>query len=149
MMNDERGRRGGCNNSFGRRRYGWSFSREGFMPHMKSDGIQLYTLRDLTAKDFAGTMKAVAKLGYKFVETAGYGDLKTAKAAKAAIDAAGLKASSGHFAIDVLEKNIEQVVADAQTLEIDTVVCPFLPEERRRDGKGYEATAKALETAGS
>ena len=30
------------------------------MPHMKSDGIQLYTLRDLTAKDFAGTMKQVA-----------------------------------------------------------------------------------------
>lgn len=119
------------------------------MPHMQSSAIQLYTLRDLTAKDFAGTMKAVAKLGYKFVETAGYGDLKTAKAAKKAIDDAGLKASSGHFGIDLLEKNIEQVIADAQTLEIDTVVCPWLPEDRRKDARAYEATAKALETAGS
>jgi sugar phosphate isomerase/epimerase len=113
---------------------------------MKSDGIQLYTLRDLTAKDFAGTMKAVARLGYKFVETAGYGDLKTAKAAKQALDAAGLKASSGHFAIDLLEKNIDQVIADAQTLQIDTVVCPFLPENRRND---YAAVAKVLDTAGN
>jgi len=116
------------------------------MPHMQSSAIQLYTLRDLTAKDFAGTMKAVAKLGYKYVETAGYGDLKTAKAAKQALDDAGLKASSGHFAIDLLEKNIEQVLADAQTLGIDTVVCPFIAEDRRKD---YVATAKVLETAGS
>jgi sugar phosphate isomerase/epimerase len=119
------------------------------MPNMQSAGIQLYTLRDLTAKDFAGTMKAVAKLGYKFVETAGYGELKTAKAAKKALDDAGLKASSGHFAIDVLEKDIDQVIADTQTLEINTVVCPFLPEDRRKDAKGYEATAKVLDTAGS
>ena len=118
------------------------------MPHMKSDAIQLYTLRDLTAKDFAGTMKQVAALGYKYVEMAGYGNLGDAKAAKAALDAAGLKATSGHYAIDVLETKIEQVMDDAETLGIDTVVCPYLPEERRKDAAGYEATAKALETAG-
>src|SRR5687767_10362211 len=139
---------GPCTNGRRRAWYGrgdWSLPRGIAMPHMQSSAIQLYTLRDLTAKDFAGTMKAVAKLGYKYVETAGYGDLKTAKAAKQALDDAGLKASSGHFAIDLLEKNIEQVLADAQTLGIDTVVCPFIAEDRRKD---YVATAKVLETAG-
>jgi sugar phosphate isomerase/epimerase len=115
---------------------------------MQSAAIQLYTLRDLTAKDFAGTMKQVAALGYKFVEVAGYGNLGNAKAARKALDDAGLKATSGHYAIDLLEKNIEQVLADAEVLGIDTVVCPFLPEDRRRDAKGYEATAKLLEQAG-
>jgi sugar phosphate isomerase/epimerase len=119
------------------------------MPTMQSDGIQLYTLRDLTAKDFAGTMKQVAALGYKFVETAGYGNLGNATAARKALDNAGLKASSGHYAIDMLENKVEQVIADAQTLGFDTVVCPFLPEDRRKDAAGYEATAKVLERAGS
>src|SRR5687767_9237099 len=142
---------GPCTNGRRRAWYGrgdWSLPRGIAMPNMQSAAIQLYTLRDLTAKDFAGTMKAVAKLGYKFVETAGYGDLKTAKAAKKAIDDAGLKASSGHFAIDLLEKNIEQVIADAQTLQIDTVVCPYIAEDRREDAKAYEGTAKVLDTAG-
>jgi sugar phosphate isomerase/epimerase len=115
---------------------------------MKSAALQLYSVRDLTARDFAGTMKKVADIGYKLVETAGYGNLKTAKEAKKALDDAGLKAVSGHFAIDLLENKIDQVVEDAQTLGLDMVVCPFLPEDRRKDAAGYLATAKVLEKAG-
>jgi sugar phosphate isomerase/epimerase len=118
------------------------------MPHMQSAALQLYTLRDLTAKDFAGTMKQVAAVGYQFVETAGYGNLRNAKEARKALDDAGLKACSGHFGIDLLEKNLDQVLTDAQTLEIDTVVCPFLPEERRKDAAGYKATADLLDEVG-
>ena len=35
-------------------------------------GVQLYTVRDLMAKDFEGTLAKVAGLGYKEVEFAGY-----------------------------------------------------------------------------
>jgi len=118
------------------------------MPNMQCAALQLYTLRDLTAKDFAGTVKQVAQLGYKYVETAGYGNLGNAKAAKKALDDAGLKACSGHFAIDLLEKTPEKVIEDALTLEIDTVVCPFLTEDRRKGAAGYEAVAKVLDAAG-
>ena len=38
-------------------------------------GLQLYTLREDTAKDFAGTLQKVAAIGYGSVELAGYGDL--------------------------------------------------------------------------
>ena len=117
------------------------------MPNMQSATLQLYTVRDMTARDFAGTVKKVAGIGYKFVELAGFGNLKEAKAARQALDDAGLKACSAHYAIDVLEKNAEQVLADAEALGIDTVVCPFLPEDRRRDARGYEATAKVLQRA--
>jgi sugar phosphate isomerase/epimerase len=118
------------------------------MPNIQCAALQLYTVRDMTQRDFAGTMKKVADIGYKLVETAGYGNLKTAKEAKKALDDAGLKPVSGHFAIDLLESKIEQVVEDAQTLELEMVVCPFLPEERRKDAAGYVATAKVLEKAG-
>ena len=119
------------------------------MSDLQCAALQLYTVRDLTAKDFAGTVKKVADVGYKFVELAGYGNLGNAKDARKALDDAGLKACSGHYAIDLLEKNVEQVIADADALGIDTVVCPFLPEGRRKDAKGYEATAKVLQEAGS
>lgn len=117
------------------------------MPHMQCAALQLYSVRDMTARDFAGTMKKVADIGYKLVETAGYGNLKTAKEAKKALDEAGLKAVSGHFAIDMLEKQIEQVVEDAEVLGLEMVVCPYLAEDRR-NAAGYEATAKSLEKAG-
>jgi sugar phosphate isomerase/epimerase len=118
------------------------------MPNIQCDALQLYSVRDLTARDFPGTMKKVAEIGYKKVETAGYGNLKTAKEAKKALDDAGLKAVSGHFAIDMLENKLDQVLEDAQTLEMDMVVCPFLPEDRRKDADGYKDVAKSLEKAG-
>ena len=35
-------------------------------------GLQLYSVRDMAKKDFEGTLKAVADLGYEFVEPAGF-----------------------------------------------------------------------------
>jgi len=37
-------------------------------------GLQLYSLRDSMKANVAGTVAAVGQMGYKFVETAGYGD---------------------------------------------------------------------------
>jgi sugar phosphate isomerase/epimerase len=111
--------------------------------------VQLYTVRDLTTKDFPGTMKQVADIGYKYVELAGYGSAKEAKAAKSALDAAGLKAVSGHYGIDLLTRNIEQVANDAETLDMDMVVCPFLPDNLRKDAKSYRDVAKMLAEAGN
>ena len=118
------------------------------MPNIKCNALQLYSVRDMTARDFAGTLKKVSEIGYKLVETAGYGNLKSAKDARKALDDAGVKAVSGHFSIDMLEKQVEQVVDEAQTLELELVVCPFLPENRRKTAADYQAVAKSLEKAG-
>lgn len=112
------------------------------------DAVQLYTVRNMTSKDFAQTVKQVAALGYKHVELAGYGNASRAQAAKEALDAAGLKAVSGHYGLDMLEKKLDDVMADAKTLEIDTIVCPYLPDDRRGDAKAYERLAKTLEQIG-
>uniref|UniRef100_UPI003217ED3E sugar phosphate isomerase/epimerase family protein n=1 Tax=uncultured Draconibacterium sp. TaxID=1573823 RepID=UPI003217ED3E len=39
-------------------------------------GLQLYSVREDMKKDVPGTLAAVGNMGYKFVETAGYGDGK-------------------------------------------------------------------------
>src|SRR5215211_5717985 len=95
--------------------------------------LQLYTVRDLAAKDFAGTLREVARIGYKAVELAGYGNLKTAKEAKKALDDAGLTVSGAHARLEMLEKELNQVLDDAETLGNGIVICPWLPEDRRKD----------------
>ena len=60
--------------------------------------IQLYTLRDQLAIDLEGTLAALSAIGYRRVEHAGFVG-RSATAFRAALDAAGLWASSGHVGI--------------------------------------------------
>ncbi len=45
-------------------------------PKQKNIGLQLYSLRDSIMRDVHGTIEKVARMGYKFVEPAGYRDGK-------------------------------------------------------------------------
>ena len=110
--------------------------------------VQLYTIRDQTSKDFPAAMKQVAEIGYPSVELAGYGNLKTASEAKKALDDAGLKVAGMHAPIERLEKQIEQVLDDAETVGTTIVVCPFMPEPRRKDADGWKQVARSLNAAG-
>ena len=110
--------------------------------------VQLYTVRDAAAKDFAGTLKQVAAIGYKSVEMAGYGNLKTAAEARKALDDAGLSVDGMHAPIEKLEAELATVADDAETLGTKLVICPWLGEDRRKDAAGYQAAAKALNTIG-
>lgn len=61
----------------------------------KQIGLELYTVRDLLAKDFEGTIAKVAELGYTEVEPIGYGGLEP-KAFRALLDKYKLTAPSTH-----------------------------------------------------
>ena len=86
--------------------------------------LQLYSVRGDTGTDFAGTVAAVAKMGYTGVELAGYGNLD-AKKAKAALDAAGLTVSGTHAGIGALRGDFDTVVNDALLLGTSEVICPW------------------------
>jgi sugar phosphate isomerase/epimerase len=60
--------------------------------------IQLFTLRDQLAIDLEGTLATLAEIGYTRVEHAGFLG-RTVTAFKAALDTAGLRATSGHVQI--------------------------------------------------
>ncbi len=73
---------------------------------MKDIALQLYSLRDETAKDYKGAVKKVAEMGYTGVEFAGYGDLSKEEM-KELLDSCGLKTVSSHVGLDELENNLD------------------------------------------
>jgi sugar phosphate isomerase/epimerase len=88
--------------------------------------IQLFTLRDQLAIDLEGTLQALGDIGYTRVEHAGFVG-RTVTEFKAALDAAGLRATSGHVLIpqpfDPAAWSAS--LADANTLGSRFIVHPF------------------------
>jgi sugar phosphate isomerase/epimerase len=116
--------------------------------------IQLFTLRDQLAIDLAGTLAALAAIGYTRVEHAGFVG-RTVTQFKAALDAAGLRATSGHVLIpqpfDPAAWNAS--LADAKVLGSRYIVHPFFgidfgTGEVTRTTAPWRAFARDLNRAG-
>lgn len=105
--------------------------------------IQLYSLREETEKDFLGTLKKVAEMGYEGVEFAGYGGLEAFEL-KREMDKLGLRAAGSHVQLAELENNLDNVIAFQKVLGNKHIICPFLAEEARADLAAYEKTRKKL-----
>ncbi|GAA0811144.1 sugar phosphate isomerase/epimerase family protein [Spirilliplanes yamanashiensis] len=115
--------------------------------------IQLYTVRDVLAADPAGTIAALARIGYRRVELAGTAGL-TAAAFRALLDANGIRATSGHFSIPQPfdEAAWRATLADARTLGCQYVVHPFFGAGQGgpiRDAAVWRAFAQDLNRAGA
>lgn len=80
-------------------------------------GLQLYTVRDFMAKDFYGTIKKVAEIGYKAVEFAGLFE-HDPKEVKKFIDDLGLVCCSCH----VWGDEVNKLCDDVETLGSKNVV---------------------------
>ncbi len=76
--------------------------------------IQLYTVREMAAKDFIGTLKKVAAVGFKGVEFAGLHG-HAPKDLRKVLDDLGLVASSAHCPA-VTKENLSESVDTARTL---------------------------------
>src|SRR5438034_4418531 len=63
--------------------------------------LQLYSVRNECAKDLDGTVAAVAKMGYKAVEFAGYYG-RNSKSLRKLLDDLGLKCCGTHIGLDTL-----------------------------------------------
>ena len=77
----------------------------------KQIGLEVYTVRDLAAKDLEGTLTKIAEIGYKEIEPAGagYGGMSP-KQFRAMLDRLGLSVPSTHEAATAgpgLEKELE------------------------------------------
>ncbi|WP_050184144.1 sugar phosphate isomerase/epimerase family protein [Domibacillus robiginosus] len=108
--------------------------------------VQMYTLREESEKDFAGTLKKVAELGFDGVEFAGYGGL-SAQEVRTLLDELGLKAASSHIPLDQLQTNLKQVIEDQKILGSRYIVCPYLFPEQRSE-EDYKALIAFLNEAG-
>src|SRR6266576_1510242 len=62
-------------------------------------GLELFTVRDMTAKDYIGTLEKVAAIGYKEIEPAGGYNNMSPKQFRAELDRLGLTVPSTHSGI--------------------------------------------------
>jgi len=115
-------------------------------------GLQLYTLRDQTEKDFLGTIRKVAEMGYKAVEFAGYYNTP-AKDVRALLDELGLEAPSAHVGLnfgepDKIEGDLAEQIEYAKEIGLKYIVTPWapLPENPTEDDVNH--LASILEAAG-
>ena len=76
---------------------------------MSKYGIQLYSLRDISRDDFEGTLKAVADMGYKMVESAEFFG-HDARTVKGWLDKYGLEICSTHTGYGLLADDFDATV---------------------------------------
>lgn len=112
-------------------------------------GIQLYTMGELVQKDPQGTLNALASIGYRSVELAGFLGL-TARALRSALDQAGLICHSAHISPQSrgegqpsLSGDLGQLAEDAHTLGIEYIVAPtsLLPAQASQPQPGESGGA--------
>ncbi|HWE64906.1 MAG TPA: sugar phosphate isomerase/epimerase [Chloroflexota bacterium] len=110
--------------------------------------VQLYTLRDELAQDFAGTLRRVAEIGYRAVELYSYGGM-SAPELRALLHEIGLRPVSSHISLETLESDPERAIAFARELGCSFAGCPYLPEHRRGDAAAYRSVAATLTRCGA
>jgi sugar phosphate isomerase/epimerase len=106
--------------------------------------LQLYSVRDDSAKDFFGTIAKVAGFGYAGVEFAGYHGASAVDLRKVLADN-GLHCAGNHTPYNhLLEDQIESTIDFHLTLGCQNLVVPWLPEETRSTPDACKETAEKL-----
>jgi sugar phosphate isomerase/epimerase len=104
--------------------------------------LELYSVRKECAKDTAGTIQAVAKMGYKGVEFAGFYD-KDAKTLRKILDDCGLKCCGSHTPLpNLLGDKLKETIEFNQTLGNKFLIVPGLPKDRTASKQAWLDTAK-------
>ena len=116
-------------------------------PPLDRVGVQLYTVRSLMADDVAATLDAMAAIGYREVEFAGYFGHTTGEI-RGWLDAAGLTAPAAHVGIpELTEPGLDASIEAAVAVGHGWLVLPSIgPELRTADG--YREVAGILNAAG-
>jgi sugar phosphate isomerase/epimerase len=102
--------------------------------------LELYSVRHSTAGNMLGALRYVAEVGYRAVEIAGYGNATPAEI-RGTLDDLGVKAVSAHVRFDNFETNLDQTLAELQTLGCTHAVVPWLAQVWR----GSERLAELAE----
>jgi sugar phosphate isomerase/epimerase len=121
-------------------------------------GFQTFPIRAILAKDFAGTLKMMADLGYKLTEMCspkgyeniGYGPLVAMKAAdmRKIINDAGLICPSCHFgSAELTTDKLDERIEWAQQLGLTQMICSTFWLPKTATLKDYQDNADKLNKA--
>jgi sugar phosphate isomerase/epimerase len=123
-------------------------------------GLQLYSVRDVLPKDYEGTLRKVAALGYREVEAAGFFG-HSATDVKQAMASAGLKCVSAHYPWGQLSPNLDSIIDFHKQLGAEYIVCSspghkdssssshsFTLEDWRWNAEQFNQAGKKVKAAG-
>ena len=87
-------------------------------------GLELYTVRALLARDFDGTLRQMAAIGFREVEFAGFLG-RTPAQIRAALRSAGLGCVSAQYSAQELQAALPRKIDEAHALGLRYIVCGF------------------------
>ncbi len=108
-------------------------------------GLQLYTLRRETEADMLGTLREVARMGYRNVEFFGYGGIPP-RTLRKELDHMGLRGVSTYVDLPALEADLQRQLQDAAALGVEYVVTSA-PKERFADDNEFRKMVASLRKA--
>jgi len=127
-------------------------------------GFQTFPIRDMVSKDFAGTMKLMASMGYQYTEmcypagyaNAGFAALVNVKPAdiRQMITDAGLYCPSCHFSTEDLTNNLDKCIEFAHALGMTQMITPGfnVPEKTiagyKKAADSFNKVAEKIKAAG-
>jgi len=119
---------------------------------MSRVGLMLYTVRDECARDFEGTLRAVAAQGYEGVELFDFHGHDVAEV-RAWLDELGLAVAGRHASLDALGSDLDRLAEDAEQLGTNRVVLGWIdPPSSAADARSIvqrlERSAEEVAEAG-
>lgn len=110
-------------------------------------GLQLYTVRDSMATDVRTTLQAVAGIGYREVEFAGYFGHSPGEI-RGMLEELGLTSPSTHVGTDVLRGDVSAVVESAAEIGHRYVTLAWLAADERQSIDDYKYWAERVNVLG-
>ena len=114
---------------------------------MAKAALELYSIRELMAKDILKALEQTADAGYDGVEFAGFFDMPAAKI-KDKLDELGLETCGSHTGWDLLTGNIQDVFDYNSALKNKNIILPAIHEKYRQSAKDWENLAKRFNEIG-
>jgi sugar phosphate isomerase/epimerase len=112
-------------------------------PLGKPIGLELYTVGAELDKDYDGTLRQIAAIGYKEVET-GVSEKRKAADVKKSLQAAGLGCQALHMSFGGMEEAIPYAKEIGARYVISSVTLPKVPAPGKFDMKAFMAQLSAL-----
>jgi sugar phosphate isomerase/epimerase len=121
----------------------------GTLPPLRSIGLQMSTVREPLQRDLRGTLREVARIGYRVVETSAdlYEKMSPVEL-RAALDHAGLRSATGMYQYQAIGDDLDRVIAAARALGQEYICIPSLPQAMRSSRDGYRAAAERFNELG-
>lgn len=110
---------------------------------MAKIGLQLYSIKEISAKSLFDAIKLASDSGYDGVEFAGFFETPSAELKKY-MDSIGMLPCGSHTGINILENDLNKTMEYNLEIGNDFIVVPSLPEEMRNSREAWLETAETF-----